>query len=186
MKLSVVIPFYFAFDGKPELLARAVASLRGHDELIVIGHKSESLPWALNRGIEAAHGEWVLVMNDDMYLEHGDLADLCHEEYVTHPRVFPLGGCICYPRWVLDDLETIKGVYDETFREGYFDDDDIFARLAKMGIERRVVESVVVAHPHPGTTLSRVAKPHFEWNKNLYEYKHGSWLGAWPEPEAIS
>lgn len=181
MKLSVVIPFYFAFAGKAELLCRAVASLHGHDELIVIGHASESLPWALNRGIEAAHGDWVMVMNDDMFLESGDLEDLCHDGVVTHPRVFPFGGCMCYPREVLDRV----GLYNEDYTQGYFDDDDMFARLRFNGIDRRVVESVVIAHPHPGTTLSRTAQTYFEANQQLYESLHGAW-SVWPEPEAIS
>lgn len=179
MKLSVVIPFYYAFPGKAELLHRAIKSLRGHDELIVIGHASKSLPWALNAGIQSAHGDFILIMSDDMYLSAGSLEDLCYERYVTHPKVHPLGGSMCFPRWVAEEVS-----YDEGYTQGYWDDDDMFAQLAHLGIERRVVTSVVIEHPDPGTTLNALAAPHFDDNRRRFESKWGPPV-AWPEPEEL-
>lgn len=153
MKLSVVIPYYYRWEGKPAILARAVESLHGHDELIVVGHKSESISWALNTGISASHGQYVLIMNDDMYLNRGSLDHLCQGMYVTHPMVNEqaeaFGSALCIPRPVFDEV----GLYDEVFREAYYEDDDIIRRIETAGFERRVVRSVNLCHPQVATSI---------------------------------
>lgn len=181
MKLSVVIPFYFGSKDKPGLLHKCISSLDGHDELIVIGHKSESLPWALNNGIAATHGRFVLILSDDMELRRGTLRDLCHPYYVTHPLVNDepsvFGGAICFPKNILDKI----GKYDENFLQGYYDDDDMIKRLEVAGFERRIVPSVNMNHPNPGTTLKRLTGDSiWKTNKKYYERKWGKW-----EPAAI-
>lgn len=182
MRLSIVIPFYFGLPEKATLLSRCISSLHGHDELIIIGHKSESLPWALNRGMEATHGEFILIMSDDMYVEMGQLLDLCHESYITHPLVNQqaqlFGGAMCFPRHIYEAV----GEYDETFQQGYYDDDDMIKRIEIAGFERRIVPSVSFCHPDPGKTLSLTTNSDIRLhNLQYYIRKWGEWNPA-PTP----
>ena len=176
MKLTVIIPFYFGGEGKDKLLSKCISSLKGHDELIVIGHKSQSLPWTLNQGLKAAHGDFILIMSDDMELETGSLEELCHDKYVTHPLVNStpsiFGGAMCLPRAAYEDV----GDYDENYLQGYYDDDDIIKRMDIAGWERRVVQSVNFNHPEHGTTLKTLVDQAIMIpNKDYYERKWGEW-----------
>ena len=78
MKTSVVIPTW----NRPELLARCVAAVHEHTEddyeLIVIDNGSEprGWTWAANRGMRAAEGEVVVLLNDDCIVEPGWLPPL--------------------------------------------------------------------------------------------------------------
>lgn len=179
MKLSVVIPFYFGIEGKNELLARCISSLKGHDELIVIGHRSQSLPWALNVGMRSSHGDYILVLSDDMYLKEGTLDSLCHYDYVTHPLVngegSVFGGAMCFPRYVWERV----GLYDENFIQGGYDDDDMITRITNAEVERRLVRSVNMGHPEIGFTLKKTSNIGIQQqNKNYYERKWGVWEPA--------
>ncbi len=174
MKLSVIIPFYFAKEGKDKLLAQCISSLEGHDELIVIGHNSQSLPWALNNGLSTATGDFLLVISDDMILTKGNLKDLCVSGFVTHPLISGqaqiFGGCVCYPREIYEDV----GDYDEGFKQGYYDDDDYFVRVDRMYYKRLVISDVDIYHDDPGHTLrSLVTSEIMEYNKQYFMQKWG-------------
>jgi GT2 family glycosyltransferase len=174
VKLSVIIPFYFAKPGKDRLLAQCIESLDGHDELIVIGHNSQSLPWALNKGLSTATGDFLLIVSDDMILTRGNLRDLCREEFVTHPFISEqpqiFGGCACYPRHIYEAV----GGYDENFLQGYYDDDDYFIRISKAGYERIVISGVNMYHDDPGHTLrALVTDEIMEHNKQYLLQKWG-------------
>ncbi len=175
MKLSVIIPFYFAKEGKNRLLAQCIESLNSeYDELIVIGHNSESLPWALNKGLSIATGDFLLVISDDMVKIEGKLKSLCVYGFVTHPLVDGqpqvFGGCVCYPRDIYNDV----GGYDEGFKQGYYDDDDYFVRVDRMYYKRLVVSDVNMHHDDPGHTLrSLVTSEIMEHNKQYFVQKWG-------------
>jgi N-acetylglucosaminyl-diphospho-decaprenol L-rhamnosyltransferase len=173
MKVTAVIPWYYAAPGKDKLLRACVASLKGHDELIIVANDGLGICKAVNIGFQSATGDYICVLNDDLVLTRGTLRDLCHPDYVTVPHVeSPIGGAsialgtfACYPRWVYDEV----GGYDENFRYGYFEDDDMIKRLEEAGIERRRVRAVRAVHPKPSSSLSVLAEKNPDinfWNEN--------------------
>lgn len=162
VKVSAVIPWYYGKPGKDELLRRCVASLKGHDELIIVANDGIGICKAVNIGFESSTGDYICVLNDDLVVERGSLRELCHPQYVVVPDVrSPVGGAsialgtfACYPRWVYEKI----GGYDENFRFGYFEDDDMIKRLEEAEIERRRNRAVRVLHPEPSSSLAHLAE----------------------------
>jgi len=154
MKLSVCIPYYESHPEKRELLDDCVKSLKGQDEIIVLAGKQKSLSVAINMLFEMAHGEYIIISNDDLTLDSGNLKDLCVPEVVTSPlingtvRQFS-GHMFCVPRTVYEKV----GGYDERYTIAYYDDDDFLMNLKTNNIDTRSVGSVNVLHPVGGTTL---------------------------------
>lgn len=191
VKVSAVIPWYYGKPGKDELLRRCVASLKGHDELIIVANDGIGICKAVNIGFESSTGDYICVLNDDLVLTRGTLRELCHQRYVTVPElVGPMAGAsvalgtfACYPRWVYERV----GGYDENFRYGYFEDDDMIMRLAQAGVQRRRVRSVCAVHPEPSSSLSHLAETRGSfWNENqaYFVSKWGNWQPpAGPPPD---
>lgn len=176
MKLSVCIPYYESHPEKRDLLHKCVASLKGQDELIVLSGKQKSLAIAINVLFKMAHGEYIIISNDDLTLDYGDLKDLCVPGVVTSPKINGepknfSGHMFCVPRTV---YETVGG-YDERYTIAYFDDDDFLSTLRESEVETRCVESVNVLHPVGGTTLHTYPdwQRFYEENKRMYFEKWG-------------
>lgn len=174
MKLSVCIPYYESHPEKRELLDKCVASLKGQDEIIILAGKQKSLAVAINMLFKMAHGEYIIISNDDLTLDYGDLFDLCVPEVVTSPTINGSGKgfsghMFCVPRTVYEKV----GGYDERYTIAYFDDDDFLMNLEKNNIETRVIDSVNVLHPVGGTTLHTYPnwQHFFEENKKKFEEK---------------
>jgi len=132
MKISIIIPYYESDKDKPAVLQRLTDSLIGQDEIIISANVKEGYAIPINRGLRIAHGDYLIVMNDDLILRKGSLIDLCDPNFVTSPRIDGQkqdfwGCCFCLPRWV---YETIGGL-DERYRISYWDDDDWEATLLK-------------------------------------------------------
>lgn len=174
VKLSIIIPYMEAFPAKREILARCVKSLSGHDELIVVSNWREGYAKPINKGLAIARGEFLLVMNDDIYQTSGNLKDLCNPEAVTSPLINERaqdfwGCCFCIPRWVYEKV----GGLDEGYEISYFDDDDYIMTLKAAGIPMRSVSSVNFANPNGGTTLHTFENhdAFYEANKRRFEEK---------------
>lgn len=185
MNVSVVIPFHYAQEGKEDVLRRCTDSLTGYEELIIIGNDGKGVCWALNIGMRAARGDFIIILNDDTILRKGSLDQLCFPGVVTHPTfdgvAKQFGSCICYPREVYD----VVGEYDEGYRFGYYEDDDILRRVEEEGFPRKVISAVDLEHPNPGLTLGALDVGDFGgWNMNHYLSKWGEYkqLGI---PEVI-
>ena len=176
MKLSICIPYYESHPEKRELLDDCVKSLKGQDEIIVLAGKQKSLAVAINMLFEMAHGEYIIISNDDLTLDYGSLKDLCVPGVVTSPRVNGelrqfSGHMFCVPRSVYEKV----GGYDERYTIAYFDDDDFLKNLETNGVETRAVGSVNILHPVGGTTLHTYPdwQDFFEENKKKFVEKWG-------------
>lgn len=176
MKLSVIIPYMDAFDGKQQILERCLDSLVGADEVLVIENWKAGYAVPINYGLQQASGDFFLVMNDDIIQTRGNLKDLCDGYAVTTPiedgqkASFIWGNCFCMPRWVYEKT----GGLDERYRISYFDDDDLIFTLQDLYINMKTVESVEFSNPHGGTTLHS-----FPDHNEFYEENKQRFLRKW-------
>lgn len=135
-KISVIIPFYESDPEKPAILKRLTDSLVGADEIIIVWNDRMGYAKPINRGLSIAHGDYLMVLNDDLRMDSGaDLHDLCDPNFVTSPTIDgneqPFWGCaFMIPRWVYEKV----GGLDERYRISYFDDDDYMNELRKAGV----------------------------------------------------
>lgn len=130
--ISVIIPYYESDPGKPAVLKRLTDSLKGHTEIIISANVKEGYAIPINRGLRIAHGDFLIVMNDDLVLDSGALDQMIDPNAVTSPLIDGFeqpfwGCCFCIPRWV---YEMIGGLW-EGYRISYFDDDDFLNILRK-------------------------------------------------------
>ena len=149
--LSVIIPHYPFNEEIDEILKNCVDSI-DFDELIIVVNKKEGFAKAVNRGLRIAHGDHLLVLNNDTVLEKGKLKDLC-QDYVTSPTINGRiqkfwGSCFCIPRWVYEKI----GGLDERFKIGYYEDEDYIKRLEENNIKMRCMLGVDLSH-RGGTTI---------------------------------
>ena len=175
MKVSVIIPHWPLNEELDMLLDRCVATLRGYDELLVIVNDGIGFGPAVNRGLRLAHGDFLLVVNNDTAVLSGDLTDLCDRTAVTVPKIdgqvdqLPR-AFFCMPRWVYEDV----GGYDERFHMGYFEDDDLIKRLDIHGVPIRTVDRVQVSHLG-GTTMRQIESYDDIFRENMRRYQQ-----KWP------
>lgn len=169
---------------KPKVLKRLVDSLKGFDELIISSNWKEGYAKPINRGLNLASGDFLIVLNDDLKLNKGSLQDLCDPNFVTSPtidnREQPFWGCaFCIPRWIYAKV----GGLDERYRISYFDDDDFMNELRKAGVGMKAKPAVNFENVDGGgRTLHAFPDHHefFEENKRLFVEKWGA------EPQVIN
>jgi len=177
--LSVVIPYMQVDEGKPQVLEDTLKTVEGVDEIIVVVNWKLGYAKPINIGLQAATGEFLLVMNDDMIWDGGSLKRLCDAAAVTSPqvngKVQPFWGCaFCIPRAV---YEKVGGLH-EGYRISYFDDADYYNTLAKAAVPTRCVEAVEV-HTEGGRTLER-----FPDRNEFFEENRRHFIERWgKEPE---
>jgi len=136
--ISVVIP-HIPSEFHDELLKRCIDSLSGYDELIVVTNQPGTIGFtkAVNIGLKLAKGDYIMVVNNDIVWERGNLKDLCKPNSVTSPMMkeqpqFFWGCFFVVPREVLDKV----GYLDEQFFL-YCSDTDYVKRCreAKIAVE---------------------------------------------------
>lgn len=164
--LSVIIPHYPYNDGINETLQRCVDSI-DFDELILVVNNKDGFAKSVNRGLKLAHGDHLLVLNNDTVLRKGKLKNLC-KDYVTSPRINGKkqnfnGACFCLPR----DVYEIIGDLDERFEIGFYEDDDYLKRLEASDIEVGCISEVDLDHEggatiKPFESISKINKKKFE------------------------
>lgn len=171
MSISVIIPHYPFNDQMNVLLKRCVSSFRADEKLIVV-NQGIGFAKAVNQGLRVAMGDFLCVVNNDLYLAKGSLRDLCVENVVTSPIVNgseqDFWGCwFCIPRSIFEKV----GGLDEQFEVGYFEDLDYRQRLLKEGVELRCITSVRV-DGQGGTTMKQFKQEEvFNTNKAKFEEK---------------
>jgi len=175
MKVSVVIPYYESDEGKPAILKRETDSLKGHEEIVIVWNDGFGYAKAINKGLANAHGDFLLVMNDDLIQECGDLKELCDEKAVTSPLVNwgqqPFWGCcFCIPRWVYEKV----GGLSEIYRISYFDDDDYINTLRQNKVPMHAVTTVNFSHPEGGRTLHTMPD-----HNEFFEENHRRFVEKW-------
>ncbi len=180
MKISVVIPYYESDPGKPAVLKRLTDSLRGYHEIIISGNVKEGYAIPINRGLRTAHGDFLIVMNDDLIMDPGcTLADLCDPDAVTSPLIDGIeqpfwGCCFCLPRWV---FEKTGGLW-EGYRVSYFDDDDFINVLRQNNIPMHSAPLVNFVNVDGGGRTLHTFPDHNEFfaeNKERYRERWGEY-----------
>lgn len=160
-KIVVTIPYYESDKEKRGVLSRCLASLDGHDEVIVVAGKQPTLPHAWNICLDLGFGmgaDYVILANDDIELTKGDLSMLCEPDKVVNPLVnggvFKVFHAHIFgiPKSVYEKV----GKFDEQFTI-YWSDTDYAVRLMDMGIDVVTNFEVDVSHPEPARTLKSYA-----------------------------
>jgi GT2 family glycosyltransferase len=187
--LSVVIPHWPLDDDVDASLRRCLASLPSDCEKLVVVNEGTGFGRNVNLGLRLARGDYVAVVGNDTWVVGGDVCDLCVPDVVASPLVIgdmpgiapPLepdgmhGAFWVAPRAVLDRV----GLLDERFEFGFYDDDDLLARLREAGVSTRRVRSVRVRHVG-GLTMRKLAGREREWlrrNEEVFRAKWG-WVPA--------
>jgi len=169
VKISVVIPHWDWNDKMGDYLDRCTRSLVA-DEVIIVVNDGIGMGKAINIGLRASHGDYIVVSNNDLELVQGSLEDMCNPDGVTWANGAYKGSFYCMPRWVYEKC----GGYDEQFEIGYFEDDDLIHRWELADIPMIKVERVVTKH-EAGTTLDKQPNRNdfFEANRRRYMAKWG-------------
>lgn len=170
--ISLIIPHWAYKPEHDALLHRCVRSMDA-DEVLIIVNDGIGMGKAINKGLALAHGDYLVVANNDTTLAKGSLHDLCDPESITVPQISNTvdqkpRSFYCLPRWVYEQI----GGYDEQFERGYFEDDDLIRRWEAAHIPIRSMERVVVDHVG-GATLNEM-EGHtsiFAANKQRYDAK---------------
>lgn len=138
------------------MIDRCVESFKGqYDELIIIDDKDKSLAYKQNKGLRMATGTHLIVSNDDVVSNRGNLRDLCSNQ-VLSPRVnggvFKTfhGHMFCLPRKIYAEV----GGFDESYKGVYYIDSDLWYRLINAGYTPGICDLVDIDHKHPASTIN--------------------------------
>jgi len=177
MKISVVIPYYEVDELKKEVLEKAVNSMKGqYDELIIVDDKINNLSRKINKGLLLSTGDFIVVCNDDIVLDKGTIKDTCLEGLVVTPLVNDRSEKLfhahmwTFSRKVLAEV----GLMSEDYQGFYYDDSDYWMQIEARGFKIKQLENVNIIHSHPARTLSKLGKPgQTEYNRNLFIKRWG-------------
>lgn len=178
MKVSVIIPYMEVDQDKPAVLKRLTDSLVGYDELIISSNWKEGYAKPINRGLNLAKGDFLIVLNDDLKMDAGaSLRDICDTNFVTSPTIDgkeqDFWGCaFCIPRWVYEKV----GGLDERYRISYFDDDDFLNKLRQANVPVKSMPFVNFWNVDGGGRTLHAFPDHnefFEENKRKFIDKWG-------------
>lgn len=182
-KISVVIPHMNGIELAEESLGLCLKSLDYRvDEIIIERNDGVGFAAAVNLGMKKATGDYIIVANNDTHLVSGNLFKLMKGMYiVTVPRIEPEArdnnprSFYCISKEAYNYLLKEDGYfYDERFKMGYFEDDDLIRRLKSRAIKIVYEPSVVVHHLNGGgLTMKKVGEQkYFDINKKIYEEKY--------------
>ncbi len=177
MKLSVVIPHHIGVLDADKWLKLCVKSYFGYDELIVYANDGMGYGAAVNSALELTSGDHIIVSNNDMRLLNGALKDLIVNNAITVPTIVPEPkdyeprAFFCMPRYIYEEIiESYGYFYDERFKVGYWEDDDLIYRLREPGVRTEHVESVRLAHlGGGGNTMKQMGEQKF-WDENKQRF----------------
>jgi GT2 family glycosyltransferase len=178
LKISIVVPHYYSLNYVDNALKRCVKSMHGQGEIIILANDGMGYGAACNLGMRLAHGDFIILANNDTWLIEGSLEDLLDNDFITVPVIEPAAkdnlprAFFCVPRALYETVyEACGDFFDERFEGGYWEDDDLHRRLEALGIRTRLVESVVVGHLNGGgLTMKQIGEQeYFDKNKKVYE-----------------
>jgi glycosyltransferase involved in cell wall biosynthesis len=171
MQLSLVIPAYTVSPELKEVLLRAIHSLEGQVDEIVVSedsdihdpdvaaavdvydvHARKGYTSNSNYGWQLAKGDYVLHMNSDAYWLSGDPRILCMPNTITSPRCRedewqgwgPVlnGACFMVPREVSDKF----GMFDTHWEHRNAPDRSMFDMYKRNGVEVVLAPPCWVSH----------------------------------------
>lgn len=173
MRISLVIPTLWV--NPSEVIVPMLQSVSGmYDELIIIDDTDIKLSEKLNKGLEKATGDLIVVSNDDVVLVEGELRDLWNDKEVSSPKVTGSMDKLFHAHMFAITKEQFKkvGLFDEKFPNAYWIDSDYWMRITKAGFGPIKNNNVVIEHNHAGTTLSTL-NIKTEPGMPLFVEKHG-------------
>lgn len=163
MKISLIIPTLHVEDK----LEKCIESFKGqYDELIVVDDRDKSLAFKQNKGMRLATGDFLIVSNDDVIADEGQLKDLCITGQVLSPRVnggvFKVfhGHMFCMPRAIFAEC----GGFDESYSGVYYIDAELWYRLIHLGYTPGICDNINIKHEHAASTIKTL--PDKERNEN--------------------
>jgi GT2 family glycosyltransferase len=168
--LSVVIPYMESYPEKRDLLKNTCKTFTGADEIIIVSNWREGYAKPINKGLAIAKGDFIVVMNDDLTWDGKSLKRLCDPEAVVSPMVNgrpqDYYGCAwCMPRWVYEKM----GGMDEGYEISYFDDEDFWQTMKKLGIKHYCNTEVEVT-TKGGATLDKMPDRNQFFEKNRLRF----------------
>ena len=177
--ISVVIPHYPIDREVDTLLKKCISSLIGYTELFVIVNEGTGFGKAVNLGMSLTSGDYIAIVNNDVYMECGNLRDLAKDRVMSPARGFKDGpaigmdflpSCFVMPRWVYEKV----GGFDEQFNLGDYEDDDWYERCKEEGI-MFACNLAVRVYGKQGFTKSKMSgfKESSEKNKEKFIKKWG-------------
>lgn len=177
-KVSVIIPHWNRTPELGELLKRCVKSLPEVYEVIVVVNDGLGMGWAINRGFELASGDYLMTLSNDVEWKSGTIEEMCNPQSICIPDNLPgqwkLPRCFyCIPRWIYEKV----GGYDEQFRVGYYEDDDLIHRWRLAGVP--IIMTAVQGEHIPGQTLDKLSNRQILMDENREKF-FSKW-GALPD-----
>ncbi|MEX1010858.1 MAG: glycosyltransferase [Balneolaceae bacterium] len=160
---------------------------------VITNHRNLGFGAAVNRGLEAASGEWILVMHNDLFPEAdcipelirtleqdsdlgaaGPVVDKCdHPEQIKQPD--GNGDDKPVPAETLDSccilIRAQSGVrFDETYGLAFFEDADICNQIRQQGLGLAIAPNARATHIHRATTeaMGLHLEPEFWWRNERY------------------
>lgn len=174
--ISVVIP-HMPFPEANIALKQCVNSIKEPCEKIVVVNAGIGYAAAVNIGLDLAHGDQIIICNNDTYLIQGSLEQLFMGNSVVVPKIVP------EPRdhmpraffGITRDIVNRVGHFDERFEGGYFEDDDYIKRMRMANIPLGYNPNVVVGHFNGGgLTMKKIGEQeYFNKNQRVFQSKWG-------------
>lgn len=178
--IVVGIPYYESDPGKREILNRCVSSLKGQDQVIVLAGRQPTLARAINMlyamgfGMGADH---MIICNDDIILDQGDLTMLCSDgvvsPYVNRSKMKDFHAHM----WgISKEAYATVGDYFEGYDLFYYDDSDYWMQILSKGVSLTTNPDINISHPEPGRTLATFSNNHerMQHNREIFISRWGS------------
>jgi len=178
--LGIIIPHYPFNKEINQDLNLCRSSLCNNGNIYIVINNKIGYGAACNFGIDVTFEDFLCISNNDIILVEGNLKDLLIENAFSVPKIIPTPidnnprSFFCFPRWIYDHfLEKDGYFFDERFKGGYFEDDDLLKRIKRDRIKIEYIESVVVVHKGGGgTTMKYIGEQeYFDINKKRYDEK---------------
>ncbi len=184
--ISLVIPHYYGLENIDNILKKCIQSMVGQDETIVLANDGLGYGAACNLGMRLATRNFIVVSNNDCLLKMGNLQQLPDAGFITVPQIKPKPKddlprpFFCVPRKIYETIVDYYGdFYDERYKGGYWEDDDLHRRMEELQISSRLVDEVEVEHLNGGgTTMKQLGEnEYYDMNKSVYDEKWQDLLG---------
>lgn len=181
--ISVVIPHLIGVPGADEALKLCIKSFHEADEVIVVANEGIGYGPAVNLGLKMAHGDQIIVSNNDICRRYGSLKDLdmgmdfrvCVPRVYPEPRDHEPRAIFSINRITYSYILTWDGYfYDPRFEGGYFEDDDFIRRLHARQIGVYYNTDVGVDHLNGGGLSMKTIgeQEHYDANLLIFQEKY--------------
>lgn len=141
---SIIIPYYDPEYKKTQIFTDCVRSViessQGQDYELIIVKDGNSYVESHNKGLKAARGEWLVIINDDVTVQDNDWLQKLESDGIASwrvdrlhafPETLPDAACFAISRETFEKL----GLMDEVYKDGMnYEDTDYFLKAHKLEI----------------------------------------------------